>query len=110
MHPSHATMLQRVASGAATCALCHQAVRPDEDVVITPDFLADDTDPLWRFTDAVVHRPCFLVWDQRKTFIARYNRLAHELVADDGSYPHMTGEGDVVQRHGGRHRPRGPAA
>ena len=78
--------------------------------MITPDFLADDTDPLWRFTDAVIHRACFLVWDRRKQFIARYNRVARQLVADDGSYPHMTSEGEVVRRQGGRPPARGPLA
>lgn len=102
--------MRRVTSGTAVCALCRQVVRPDDDVVITPDFLADHTDPLWRYTDAVVHRPCFLVWDQRKIFIARYNRVARRMVAEDGSYPQMTGEGAIVQRRGGRGSRRGPAA
>jgi hypothetical protein len=79
-------------------------------VVLTPDFLADDTDPLWRFTDVVLHRACFLVWEQRKVFVARFNRVARQLVADDGSYPHMTAEGDVVQRKGPRPLERGPGA
>jgi hypothetical protein len=108
--PEATTTLRRVTSGAAICAICREAVHPDDDVVLTPDFLADDTDPLWRFTDAVVHRPCFLVWDRRKIFIERYNRLARQLVADDGSYPFMTSEGDIVQRKGGRPPTRGPAA
>jgi len=34
------------------CALCGDVIRPQDDALITPDFLADDTDPLWRFTDA----------------------------------------------------------
>lgn len=90
--------MQRVAAGTATCALCRRAVRPDDDVLITPDFLADDSDPLWPFTDAVVHRSCFLLWDRRKAFIARYNRVARRLVAEDGSYPHMAGDGEIVRR------------
>jgi hypothetical protein len=105
-----AATLRRVTSGAAICALCREAVRPDDDVVLTPDFLANDNDPLWRFTDAVLHRPCFLVWDLRKTFVARHNQLARQLVADDGSYPFMTSEGDIVQRKGGRPPTRGPVA
>ena len=34
------------------CALCGDVIRPQDDALITPDFLADDTDPLWRFADA----------------------------------------------------------
>lgn len=99
--------MRRVTAGTAICALCREAVRPDEDVVVTPDFLADDTDPLWRFTDAVLHRPCFLLWDQRKMFVARYNRVARRLITENGAYPHMTGEGDIVRRSGKPTR-RGP--
>ena len=90
--------LRRIAPGAALCALCHQPVRPDDAVVVTPDFLADDSDPLWRFADAVLHRSCFFLWDRRRAFIARYNRVARHLVAGDGSYPHMTGDGEIVRR------------
>lgn len=79
-------------------------------MVITPDFLADDTDPLWPYTDAVLHRPCFLVWPERKILIARYNLMARRLVADDGSYPQMTGEGEMVRRLGGPGARRGPVA
>jgi hypothetical protein len=66
--------------------------------LVTPDFIADDQDPMWRFADASMHRACFVVWDRRKAFVARYNRLAHGWVAPDGSYPHMTSEGDIVRR------------
>jgi hypothetical protein len=76
--------MQRVRAGTAICALCHEAISPAEDVVITPDFLADEADPFYRFSDAAMHRACFVVWDQRKGFIAQFNRLARRLVAPDG--------------------------
>lgn len=44
-----------------------------------------------------MHRPCFLVWDRRKAFVARYNRAARLWVAPDGSYPRMTSEGEIVR-------------
>ena len=100
---------ERVRAGAAHCALCGAAIRREEEALVTPDFLADDTDPLWRFSDAAMHRACFLVWDRRKTFVARFNAIARRLRAPDGSYPHMTSEG-VVERRGGPQPPkRGPA-
>lgn len=98
--------MRRVTAGTAICPLCRQAIRPAEDVVVTPDFLADDSDPLWPFTDAALHRNCFLLWDRRKAFVARYNGVARRLVAEDGSRPHMTGEGDIVRRAGGPTRKR----
>ncbi|MFZ5625543.1 MAG: hypothetical protein ACOY71_14145 [Gemmatimonadota bacterium] len=86
-----------VARGTAICALCGDAIRPDEPAVVTPDFVADDADPLWRFTDAAMHCPCFLVWDRRRAFIARFNRVARALTDADGSCPFMNGEG-VIER------------
>ena len=92
--------MQRVRDGTATCALCHEALSPAEDAVVTPDFLADETDPFYRFSDAAMHRSCFIVWDRRKGFIAHFNRLARRLAAADGSHLRMTSEGDLVQQAG----------
>ena len=71
-------------------------IRPGEDALITPDFIADEADPLWRFADAAMHRTCFLVWDRRKAFVTRYNRLARRWLAPDGRYPRLTSEGEIV--------------
>jgi hypothetical protein len=91
--------LEKIAAGRAHCALCGETIRPGEDALVTPDFIADESDPLWRFADAPIHRACFLVWDRRKAFIARYNRMARRYLTSEGSHPRMTSEGDVV---GGR--------
>ena len=99
--------MRRVHAGIATCALCHEALPPDADAIATPDFLADEADPFYRFSDAIMHRACFLVWDRRKVFIAHFNRLARRLVAADGTYPRMTSEGQLV-RQAGTAPPPGP--
>jgi hypothetical protein len=88
----------RIESGRAHCALCGEAIRVGDDAVSTPDFLADEDDPFWRYADAAMHRACFLVWDQRKAFVARFNRAAQQWAAPDGSRPRMTSEGEVVRR------------
>jgi hypothetical protein len=85
----------RIAGGGAYCAICGDVIRPADDAFVTPDFLADETDPLWRFADAAMHRVCFRVWDRRKSFIARYNYVARRWLAADGSYPRMTSEGTL---------------
>jgi hypothetical protein len=92
--------MERIRAGRAHCALCGNAIRPDDDALLTPDFIADDADPLWRFADAAMHKACFLVWERRKSFVARYNLLARRWVAPDGSGWRMTSEGDVVRRPG----------
>ena len=88
--------INRIEAGRAHCAICGDVIRPVDDAFVTPDFLADEDDPFWRFADAAVHRTCFLVWDQRKTFIARFNRAARLWVNPDGSHPRMTSEGEIV--------------
>jgi hypothetical protein len=102
--------MERIEAGRAHCALCGEVIQPDEDAFVTPDFLADESDPFWRFADACLHRACFLVWDRRKTFVARCNRAARLLVAPDGSHPHMTSEGEIVRQWGGSPSPGGPVA
>lgn len=97
-------------AGRDVCALCGEAVRPDDDAVVTPDFLADDSDPFWRFSDAIMHRPCFVVWDRRKTFIARFNEVARRFVLEDGRYQHMTGDGGIVHHRSPSPPRTGPPA
>lgn len=90
-------------AGRGHCALCREAIRPDEDALVTPDFLADETHPFWRFSDAAMHRPCFLVWDGRKSFVASYNRIAKRWPTLDGSQPHMTSEGEILWARASQH-------
>jgi hypothetical protein len=90
--------MERIRAGRAQCVLCMETIRPNDDALVTPDFLADESDPLWRFTDAPMHRACFLVWDRRKAFVARYNRMARRWMAAGGVHPHMTSEGEIVWR------------
>src|SRR3990172_3549982 len=85
--------MERIEAGRAHCALCGEAIRPGEDAMTTPDFLADEADPFWRFSDASMHRACFLVWDRRKAFVARYNRAAPGDFQDDERW----GEGDEAR-------------
>jgi hypothetical protein len=90
--------MERIQAGRAHCALCGETIRPTDDALITPDFLADETDPFWRFADAAMHRACFLVWDRRKAFVAHYNRLARRWAGSGGTHPRMTSEGEIVSR------------
>jgi hypothetical protein len=92
--------MERIEAGRAYCVLFGEAIRPGEDSFSTPDFLADESDPFWRFSDAAMHRACFLVWDRRKSFVARFNQRARSWVAPDGSHPRMTSEGEIVFQRG----------
>jgi hypothetical protein len=100
--------MDRIRAGRAVCALCGDAIRPDDDAFVTPDFLAAESDPFWRFSDAAVHRACFLVWERRKSFVARYNRIARRLAGPDGSFLHLSSEGDLQRRRTSRTGPSNP--
>jgi len=88
--------MERIRAGRALCALCNDVIRPDEDAFVTPDFLADDSDPFWRFSDAPMHRACFLVWDQRKAFVYHYNQRARRWATAGGPCLRMTSEGMLL--------------
>jgi hypothetical protein len=98
--------MERIEAGRAYCALCGEAIGPGEDALRTPDFLANESDPFWRFADANMHCACFLVWDRRKAFVARFNRAARLWVALDGSHPRMTSEGEVGTPRVAKGRPQ----
>lgn len=99
--------MERIDAGRAYCVLCREVIRPYEAALTTPDFLADEADPFWRFADAAMHRACFVVWDRRKSFVARYNQAARLWVAPDRSHPRMTSEGDIVREWSGSPPPGG---
>jgi len=58
------------------CPLCGKPLRGGEDIVATSHFIADASDPLWRYSDAAMHRSCFDVWEHRDVFTQRYR--AHQ--------------------------------
>jgi hypothetical protein len=78
--------------GKTECPLCHDVIQLGEDVVATSHFIADQTDSLWRFSDASFHKACFLMWDRRGDFVSRFNAVMTErfgerrFMNDDGSY------------------------
>jgi hypothetical protein len=56
------------------CPICGEAINEDDDHVGTTHFIADESDPLWRFSDAVMHRRCYDAWEHRDEFTARYRK------------------------------------
>ncbi|HXI22184.1 MAG TPA: hypothetical protein VNH46_13910 [Gemmatimonadales bacterium] len=77
------------------CARCRGAIRPGDAVVRIPDFIADERDPLWRFTDGAMHEACFATWPERKALVARFNRVARVLTSADGTRQRMDAEGRI---------------
>jgi hypothetical protein len=55
------------------CPLCGKVLRQGESLVMTSPFIEERTHPLWRFSDAAMHRACFLAWSERPLFIETFN-------------------------------------
>ena len=58
--------------GKTECPLCYGVIGKDDEVVGTTHFIADQTDPLWQYSDAAFHKKCFDAWERRDEFLARY--------------------------------------
>jgi hypothetical protein len=76
------------APGESRCPLCGEILYEDDDRVATTAFLFPDQ-PLSRYSDAVMHRGCFLRWEHRVAFVKAYNDttviMDHRMRAD-GTY------------------------
>ena len=73
--------------GKTQCSICGEVLADGDDIIGTSHFIADPDDPLWRFSDSGMHRPCFVGWPLRDAFISRYNDVVgrHQRMTDDGS-------------------------
>jgi hypothetical protein len=87
-----------VLSGETECSICSKVIIDGDDIVATSHFIADESDPLWRFSDSAMHRSCFLGWDQRAEFVAKFNRTVEGTTFGDGTYHHMESDGAVAVR------------
>jgi hypothetical protein len=83
------------------CSICgheiNQHLLDEEEFVATTHFVDDEKNPLWTFSDSVMHRECFLAWPLRLQFIEAYNEAMRDLIDRHGTHTHMQENGDVVQ-------------
>jgi hypothetical protein len=82
--------------GKTTCPLCSEVISDNNELVATSHFIADCKDPLWRFSDAAMHKGCFLKWDQRQLFIKKYNGTVGSVTWGNGTYHQMNDDGMIV--------------
>jgi hypothetical protein len=64
--------------GKTTCMICGEVLQQDDDIGATTAFIADKSDPLWRYSDAAFHRSCFSSWPLRQEFEAIYAAALEE--------------------------------
>jgi hypothetical protein len=74
-----------------TCALCGEVLAEADDMVGTSHFIGDRDHPLFAYSDALMHRACFLTWEHRVAFVAAYN-------AEMGRDNHMRADGTIRER------------
>jgi hypothetical protein len=84
--------------GSTRCPLCEAVIGAGDDIVATSHFIGDPSDPLWKFSDAAMHRPCFLRWPDREPFIARYHETLGAITSGDGTYLDMQPDGTIVRK------------
>jgi hypothetical protein len=86
-----------ILEGSTPCAICGETIKKGDRIVSTSGFIADASDPLFPFSDAAMHRDCFLAWELRAAFIARYNEVKASNVAGNGTYLRMKDDGAIVR-------------
>jgi hypothetical protein len=87
--------------GRTECALCGKVVGEDDEYVGTTHFIGDESDPLSPYSDAVMHRACFLRWEDRHVFAARYNAVMGSITWGDGFYHEMQPDGTILSKKRG---------
>ena len=61
--------------GRSRCALCDQVLEQGQALIATSHFVEDQDHDLWRFSDAGMHRACFLAWPLREEFVELFNQV-----------------------------------
>jgi hypothetical protein len=85
-----------IIGGKSTCSICDDLLGDGDDLVATTHFIADKTDPLWRYSDSAMHRICFLSWEHRLKFIEKYNETIGQIVLGNGTRHRMQLDGTIV--------------
>ena len=68
------------------CSICRHPIQVGHDVVATTHFIADRDDPLWRYSDSVMHRACFDQWESRDEFARRYRETMSPIYSQNRRY------------------------
>lgn len=89
-----AVTMALVFPGKTKCPLCGLAVGRQHELVATTAFLGPEH-PLWRYSDAAMHRSCFADWEHRGEFVAAFNSVMRAVVAGDGTRRQMLEDGGI---------------
>lgn len=70
-----------------------------DDIVATSSFLEAEH-RLWRYSDAGMHRRCFLAWKLQAEFVSEFNRIVSPLLAGDGTTRRILDDGSLSSVYG----------
>lgn len=86
-----------------TCALCGKVINNElldaDEFVATTHFIDDGSSPLWMFSDAAMHKSCFMAWPLRQEFVQAHNEAMKEVKDRHGLHGHMTDEGEIISHN-----------
>jgi hypothetical protein len=78
------------------CAICNRVISDDlldkHEFVATTHFIGDSVHHLWRFSDAAMHKHCFVNWEHRQEFVQLYNDTR-----GNGTDHHMSDDGEIIE-------------
>ena len=85
-----------VLRGKTECSVCGNVIKEGDEIVATSHFIADQNDPLWRFSDSAMHCYCFANWNHRTEFVAKFNLIVGPITFGNGTYHHMEADGTIA--------------
>ena len=95
--------------GTTKCAICERVIADTSCIVATQHFIADQRNPLWRYSDAAMHSGCFKEWPHRAEFVSLYNATVGQVVRGNGTR-HFMREDGVIEAVVGREAQQAVAA
>lgn len=84
--------------GKSTCPLCTEILETGQELVATSHFITDSKHPLWIYSDAGMHKKCFLGWKHRTEFITMYNEFYRKYVFGNGTVLFMLDDGEIIRK------------
>ncbi len=90
--------MAQIILGASRCPLCDGVIAEDFGIVATSHFIANASDPLWRYSDAAMHRACFLAWPHREEFVVKFNATMGRITWGGDTYHGMRADGTILSR------------
>lgn len=77
------------------CSICGEKLDGDQDTIGTPHFIHDESNHLWRYSDLVMHKVCFMNWEFRQEFRELFNSLMPSLNVNSNLKHYMSEDGSI---------------